>query len=408
MLQSFYTYKCQDKNNSPFVDAQLAKKPIILDDSNDDWDRSRFNKIMHFKFGHNTEYHLLMLLTNVRKGSHLGKAAKITIDSLFEKLHVVPKNLQLKSQFDENKLEKLEESYSFEPHELLIFHIVCDLSGKRHISNLISENYDKHKTNEKFLPEILIKFYGSDEVSLKLHKLITPLTKHFGNHEYYKKPIFFISVGASEFLDSNISRIVQIDMDLKFKASIKGLFMEFENFSDLNIFGLAKEMQPIYYHLMSQHNKIKNTTFGSPKTPGFNSGIILINLKEMKTNEIWHNLLSERIIGNLVKKFGNMRGHLGDQDFYTLIGWKIPEIFYNLNCKFNRQLCSYWLPHYPKIWHKWNTCYDFPHVLHGNCKTNIDKLDQDFISERFDQNDSSNINDGLTDLIIEIRNKKEL
>ncbi|OCT78572.1 hypothetical protein XELAEV_180296604mg, partial [Xenopus laevis] len=43
-----------------------------------------------------------------------------------------------------------------------------------------------------------------------------------------------------------IYRIVQLDLDLKFKTNIRELFEEFDNFMHTSVIGIAPEMQPVY------------------------------------------------------------------------------------------------------------------------------------------------------------------
>lgn len=43
-----------------------------------------------------------------------------------------------------------------------------------------------------------------------------------------------------------ILRIIQLDLDLKYKTNIRELFEEFDNFLPGAIIGIAREMQPVY------------------------------------------------------------------------------------------------------------------------------------------------------------------
>ncbi|ELK17618.1 hypothetical protein PAL_GLEAN10007397 [Pteropus alecto] len=50
------------------------------------------------------------------------------------------------------------------------------------------------------------------------------------------------------YLDTylEILRIIQLDLDLKYKTNIRELFEEFDNFLPGAIIGIAREMQPVY------------------------------------------------------------------------------------------------------------------------------------------------------------------
>lgn len=48
------------------------------------------------------------------------------------------------------------------------------------------------------------------------------------------------------FFPPEILRIIQLDLDLKYKTNIRELFEEFDNFLPGAIIGIAREMQPVY------------------------------------------------------------------------------------------------------------------------------------------------------------------
>lgn len=45
---------------------------------------------------------------------------------------------------------------------------------------------------------------------------------------------------------SEITQIIQVDLDLKYKTNIRDLFEEFDNFPEGAVIGIAREMQPVY------------------------------------------------------------------------------------------------------------------------------------------------------------------
>lgn len=68
----------------------------------------------------------------------------------------------------------------------------------------------------------------------------------------------------------------------------------------------------------------------------------------------------------------SFRGHLGDQDFYTLLGFEKPSLFHVLPCTWNRQLCQWWKDKgYENIFHKYFDCLGTVKIWHGNCDTPI-------------------------------------
>lgn len=51
------------------------------------------------------------------------------------------------------------------------------------------------------------------------------------------------------FSPPEIPRIIQLDLDLKYKTNIRELFEEFDNFLPGAIIGIAREMQPVYRYV---------------------------------------------------------------------------------------------------------------------------------------------------------------
>lgn len=43
-----------------------------------------------------------------------------------------------------------------------------------------------------------------------------------------------------------IARIIQVDLDVEYRANIRELFEEFDNFPEGAVIGIAREMQPVY------------------------------------------------------------------------------------------------------------------------------------------------------------------
>jgi hypothetical protein len=55
-------------------------------------------------------------------------------------------------------------------------------------------------------------------------------------------------------------------------------------------------------------------------------------------------LISAPSVTALAKKY-QFKGHLGDQDFFTLLGLQHPRLIFKLPCSWNRQLCQWWREH---------------------------------------------------------------
>ena len=106
---------------------------------------------------------------------------------------------------------------------------------------------------------------------------------------------------------------------------------------------------------------------------GYNSGVILFNLSAIRISKHYKYFISKVFIDKLTKKY-KFKGHLGDQDFYTLLGFEHPNFIHTLNCGFNRQLCMWWKNHgYLDVFDYYFVCNHKVIVLHGNCNTKIPK-----------------------------------
>ncbi|XP_046754371.1 xyloside xylosyltransferase 1 isoform X1 [Gallus gallus] len=86
------------------------------------------------------------------------------------------------------------------------------------------------------------------ELTEKLFPIVEAMQKHFsaGSGTYYSDSIFFLSVAMHRIMPKEITQIIQVDLDLKYKANIRDLFEEFDNFQEGAVIGIAREMQPVY------------------------------------------------------------------------------------------------------------------------------------------------------------------
>lgn len=105
--------------------------------------------------------------------------------------------------------------------------------------------------------------------------------------------------------------------------------------------------------------------------PGFNSGVMLLNLEAMRQSPLYSRLLEPAQVQQLADKY-HFRGHLGDQDFFTMIGMEHPRLFHVLDCTWNRQLCTWWRDHgYSDVFEAYFRCEGHVKIYHGNCNTPI-------------------------------------
>ncbi|XP_021173929.2 xyloside xylosyltransferase 1 [Fundulus heteroclitus] len=291
-------------------------------------------------------YHALMMFTKVDRSR-----------SLQEKFKVAMLSMVKHARFLEG--------------EALLLHFVSDQAsqelGQRMLQEFLREATFKYE----------IVFHDVVELTQKLFPIVEAMQKHFsaGSGAYYSDSIFFLSVAMHHIMPESLTQIVQLDLDLKYKTNIRDLFQEFDNFPPGAVIGIAREMQPVYRHTFWQYRKENpKTRVGEPPPeglPGFNSGVMLLDLSAMRASALYNQLLKPSNVAKLADQYC-FRGHLGDQDFFTMIGMEHPELFYPLACGWNRQLCTWWRDHgYGDVFQLYYGCDGPVYIYHGNCNSPI-------------------------------------
>ncbi|XP_015216702.1 xyloside xylosyltransferase 1 [Lepisosteus oculatus] len=259
----------------------------------------------------------------------------------------------------------------FADGEVLVLHFVSDAPSR--------------ELGERMLPELLrdatfryeVVFHDVSTLTEKLFPIVEAMQKHFsaGSGAYYSDSIFFLSVAMHRIMPADLKQIVQLDLDLKYRSNIRELFQEFTRFPAGAVIGIAREMQPVYRHTFWQYRRENpKTAVGGPPPdgqPGFNSGVMLLDLEAMRRSALYNQLLEPARVARLADKY-HFQGHLGDQDFFTMIGMEHPGLFHALDCGWNRQLCTWWREHgYGDVFQLYYQC-DLPvRIYHGNCNTPI-------------------------------------
>ncbi|XP_073886840.1 xyloside xylosyltransferase 1 isoform X4 [Macaca fascicularis] len=164
------------------------------------------------------DYHLLMMFTKAEHNAALQAKARVALRSLL-------------------RLAK------FEAHEVLNLHFVSEEASREVAKGLLRE----------LLPpaagfKCKVIFHDVAVLTDKLFPVVEAMQKHFsaGSGTYYSDSIFFLSVAMHQIMPKEILRLIQLDLDLKFKTNIRELFEEFDSFLPGAIIGLAREMQPVY------------------------------------------------------------------------------------------------------------------------------------------------------------------
>ncbi|XP_069009569.1 xyloside xylosyltransferase 1 isoform X1 [Embiotoca jacksoni] len=291
-------------------------------------------------------YHALMMFTKVDRSRSLQDKFRVALLSMVKHGH-------------------------FLEGEVLVLHFVSDQPSQELGERMLQE----FLLDATFRYEVL--FHDVVALTQKLFPIVEAMQKHFsaGSGAYYSDSIFFLSVAMHKIMPESLTRIVQLDLDLKYKTNIRDFFQEFDRFPPGAVIGIAREMQPVYRHTFWQYRKEHpQTRVGEPPPdglPGFNSGVMLLDLGAMRASALYNQLLEPSNVAKLADQY-RFKGHLGDQDFFTMIGMEHPELFYSLACGWNRQLCTWWRDHgYGDVFQLYYRCDGPIYIYHGNCNSPI-------------------------------------
>ncbi|CAL1541060.1 unnamed protein product, partial [Lymnaea stagnalis] len=208
-----------------------------------------------------------------------------------------------------------------------------------------------------------------NSVSLKI-KTIHELLSGAKNTKF-SDPLFYISIVLHEIMPKSVSKMILLDADLYITSDISKLYSLFDHFQPEQAVGMARDNQPVYRNLLWEFRK-KNprTRVGDPPPDGltgFNSGVVLLDLDKLRNSSRYNSYFTVNVLLSIVNKY-QFEGHLGDQDFFTLLSFEYEELFYILPCGWNRQLCTWWRrDDLIKIFDAYFKCIEPVHIWHGNC-----------------------------------------
>lgn len=254
----------------------------------------------------------------------------------------------------------------------ITFHVISDDNSQN-----IAENVIKNVliSTGKFMK---VFYYNVHKLAAKLEDIVSVMSPHFSSKPgtYYSDALFFISLGLHRIAPNHQKLAIMFDADTKFRRDVKDLFEEFNKFGKEALFGLAPELTPVYRHVLYLYrNKHPTTMFGEPRHkggyPGYNSGIVLLNLERLRKSHVYNEFINKDSVDDMTKKY-HFKGHLGDQDFYTLLGMERPELIHMIDCGWNRQLCTWWRDRgYTDVFANYSECHSETKLWHGNCNTPI-------------------------------------
>lgn len=166
-----------------------------------------------------------------------------------------------------------------------------------------------------------------------------------------------------------LQRIIFIDLDLQFEEDIGRLHDYFNCFNAQNLIGIGFDLQPQYrFDFAKYREKHPHSDVGlaRPGKQGFNTGVMLMDLDSMRHSKLYNSLLSFKNLKSLCDKY-YFEGSLGHQDFFTLVGMEHPELFFVLDCVWNRQLDTGWSHTVKKVvFDAYHKCPGKVRIYHAN------------------------------------------
>uniref|UniRef100_A0A224XF65 Putative xyloside xylosyltransferase 1 n=1 Tax=Panstrongylus lignarius TaxID=156445 RepID=A0A224XF65_9HEMI len=307
------------------------------------------------KVTRNEKYHI----TNEESELDGRPEAKVyNVWCVFTKLRGTERSLQNKFQ---NMLLSLVNTTSV----IIKLNLVVDISSRYVAKDVV------HLVQKITGKKIEVEYYDVHVLTNKLQDLLSIMRPHFSSQPgaYYSDSLFFLSIGLYKTAPVLQDKVIMLDVDTVIKEDIALLFEVFYQFNSSNVFGASPELTPVYHHVLYMYRyKHKNTTLGEPFSsggfPGVNSGVLLLHLENMRKSSLYQKMLTKDMVDFLAEKY-SFKGHLGDQDFYTLISLEHPELMYLLDCGWNRQLCTWWREHgYRETFHKFSECNSSTKIYH--------------------------------------------
>ena len=134
--------------------------------------------------------------------------------------------------------------------------------------------------------------------------------------------------------------------------------------------GVGLDMSPHYRKFLVDYLLINpDSPLGLPgKHQGFNTGVVLYRFDNMRKSKLYNSFLNPERVNELSKLYMyNMT--LGDQDWFTNLGFSHPELFYILPCQFNAQTSIQYLrPPWESMFDKYHYCDEKKNmkIIHRN------------------------------------------
>lgn len=245
----------------------------------------------------------------------------------------------------------------------LRFHVLADPQSYMRLRRTLHSVREESKTMFQYA------LYNITSVQEKHKEVIKVMRKLFFTKDVgrYNDDMFFITEIFHKVF--RLERAIFIDLDLQFQDDIAKLDDIFNCFESEHLIGIGHDLQPQYrVDFAKYRSKHPGSDVGlaRPGRQGFNTGVMLMNLEAMRSSKLYNSLLNYTNLKVLCDKY-SFQGSLGHQDFFTLVGMEHPELFFLLDCVWNRQLDTSWEHTVKKdVFDAYHRCPGKIRVFHAN------------------------------------------
>jgi len=239
----------------------------------------------------------------------------------------------------------------------------------KHVTSNIISTYQGRKTIRR-VPKIIIDYIDLDGIAndARADNIIKSMHSfQLFNVGKYLDKLFYVGP-MYHWIFPNLNKLIFMDVDLDIHTDIKVLFQQFSEFNSSNIIGVGYDLSPHYRLNLEQYRKWHpGSTLGDPgPTQGFNTGVVLFDLDRMRGSDKYNSFLDPDEVKRVISKYG-YHISLGDQDWFTNIGFESPDLFYRLPCQFNAQISvQYWRPPWEEVFEEYHHCEKPFHIIHKN------------------------------------------
>jgi len=158
----------------------------------------------------------------------------------------------------------------------------------------------------------------------------------------YAQDLFYIGPFYGNCF-KHLNRLLVLDIDLEVNQDLGQLYNLFNQMKREEMIGVVADNTGYYHFPMKyllKNSSYKVNTRDEERLRGFNTGVVLYNLDRMRESKLYQSgLTPENFL--TVRKEGmipEVELSLGDQDYFTLLSWRYPQLFKILPCEWNRQI----------------------------------------------------------------------